>query len=447
MSAALAQIGKEEDKSWMFRLVRDQVAGIISKLNRGLRLDDGQNQHQQHDATQQLHGGGRGGSGYGRRPPSSSAQSVTSSPRPTLQRPHSRGGDANEPAATAAELTNTTDPGAAHRAGGGGGGAAAAALEDAAIRFDFEVSTDERGVRAVGGPVAVRTAARRPKNFGHSARLVEVERAAILQELIDLYELTASSAVDTDSREDTAQIGGGGAGGGGAGGGTMRAGGSPAGGQPLGQPRSASQGDDQEAVDEARFEQRRKLGMDFFKLDTTKVADDLHSLVETAHFSAGDKEEQPEVEPEPEPEEHGHLNRADAVAIGHFVHEAKEAYHQADEVADEEEGVGGDDGIKSAEGADEGAADWMPDEADAELSKAAMQIQSVQRGKAARKEVAQIRSSFEQEPASKMPTDGESAAAGAAGSAARVEPPYEIEQTPPTPQAAAATELLDELLG
>ena len=35
-------------------------------------------------------------------------------------------------------------------------------------------------------------------------------------------------------------------------------------------------------------------------------------------------------------EEHAHLTRSDAVAIGHFVHEAKEAYHDAENVADEE---------------------------------------------------------------------------------------------------------------
>ena len=54
----------------------------------------------------------------------------------------------------------------------------------------------------------------------------------------------------------------------------------------------------------------------------------------------------PEPEPEPEPGSN-HLTHSDAVAIGHFVHDAKELYHQADEVDDED--IAGDNDVPGPE--------------------------------------------------------------------------------------------------
>ena len=89
--------------------------------------------------------------------------------------------------------------------------------------------------------------------------VAQVERAAILQELIDLYELTANSAVDAD------EGGGGGEGGDGGGGG-----GGPQADGPSRQQSPVAECD-REAIDEERFQRRQEAGLDYFKLDTTQV--------------------------------------------------------------------------------------------------------------------------------------------------------------------------------
>eukprot|EP01052_Picozoa_sp_SAG31_P037637 SAG31_NODE_4894_length_2880_cov_1.838907_2_plen_517_part_00 len=387
VSAALAQIGKEEDKSWMFRLVRDQVAGIISKLNRGLRLED--SQHASHRA------------------PSAVATSVRQTPLSSNTAAVMAGGVDAGSGQRGVTVTNTTDPGAKYQM----------QHEEPAVRFDFEVSTDDRGVRTIGAPVAVRTAARRPKNFGHSAQLVEVERAAILQELIDLYELTASSATDSDSRENLDN-------GDGIPDGIppslQETGGNCAGSSGLHRPEADSERPqtDSEVIDEERFQKRKAAGLDYFKLDTAKVADELHSLVESAHFSTVESPPADDCtgsEPNESIQlEHAHLHKADALAIGHFVHEAKEAYQHADEVCEEKS-----DGCAAGM---ENEIIWSPEEDHEAVSKAAIQIQSAQRGNAIRKQLQSPR-----------PDRKDTSVLH------KVEVPF-------SPEEAIATELTDELL-
>eukprot|EP01052_Picozoa_sp_SAG31_P051901 SAG31_NODE_12549_length_933_cov_1.268585_1_plen_213_part_01 len=87
-------------------------------------------------------------------------------------------------------------------------------------------------------------------------------------------------------------------------------------------------------------------------------------------------------QPEATAHDHGHLTKPDAVAIGHFVHEAKEAYRTADEVPEEHslDAVGGYLGLQGSF--------YLTKDGKHEELLAATQIQAAARGRLARKMVA-----------------------------------------------------------
>jgi hypothetical protein len=184
MSRVMARIDNDEDKSWMFRRVNVAVAAIITKLNRGLRLAASQTPRESPRGL-----GAALASVASNLPTPGSTVGARSFPgSPVL--------GATTAGASARAAPTKTPRGAAKGPPDWGG-------EDGSVWFDVVVEANDQGVQTAA-VTTVQTAARRPKNFGHSAVLVEIERAAILQELIELYDLTAgalSLADDADAED------------------------------------------------------------------------------------------------------------------------------------------------------------------------------------------------------------------------------------------------------